>query len=76
MELIELVNFIIILNDLTQIVNFPTSIPHFDSHSAALLDLSQSSDASICSTVAFRPLGTSNHIFMLVQVGMDVYIPH
>ena len=37
----------------TQMVNFPTQIPHCDSHSPALLDLFLSSDASICSTMAF-----------------------
>ena len=45
-----------ISNDLTQIVNFPTRIPDCDSHSPALLDLFISSDASICSTMAFPPL--------------------
>ena len=39
-----------ISNDLTQMVNFPTWIPDYDSHSPALLDLFISSDASICST--------------------------
>ena len=39
MELNDLVNFAIILNDLTQMVNFPTRIPDCDSHSPALLDL-------------------------------------
>ena len=38
-ELNDLVNFAIILNDLTQMVNFPTRIPDCDSHSPALLDL-------------------------------------
>ena len=33
-------------NDLTQMVNFPTQIPDYDSHSPALLDLFISSDAS------------------------------
>ena len=46
-----------ISNDLTQMVNFPTRIPDCDSHSTALLDLFISSDTSICSTVAFPPLG-------------------
>ena len=45
-----------ISNDLTQIVNFPTRIPDCDSHSPALLDLFLSSDASICSTMAFPSL--------------------
>ena len=39
-ELIELVNSVIISNDLTQMVNFPTWIPDCDSHSPALLDIS------------------------------------
>ena len=39
--------------DLTQMVNFPTRIPDCDSHSPALLDLFISSDASVCSTMAF-----------------------
>ena len=34
-----------ILNDLTQMVNFPTWIPDCDSHSPALLGLFLSSDA-------------------------------
>ena len=37
-------------------VNFPTQIPDCDSHNPALLDLSLSSDASICSTVAWEIL--------------------
>ena len=43
-------------NDPTQMVNFPTWIPDYDSHSPALLDLYISSDVSICSTKAFLPL--------------------
>ena len=42
-------------------VNFPTQIPYCDSHSPALLDLFISSDASICSTMAFPSLGNSDH---------------
>ena len=45
-----------ISHDLTQMVNFSTWIPECDSHSPALLDLFISSDAAICSTVAFPPL--------------------
>ena len=45
-----------ISNDLTQMVNFPAQICGCDSHSPALLDLFLSSDASICSTMAFPPL--------------------
>ena len=51
-----------ISNDLTQMVNFPTWIPDCDSHSPALLDLFLSSDASICSTMAFPPLGNFDHV--------------
>ena len=50
-------------------VNFPTQIPHCDSHSPALLDLFISSDASICSTMAFPPLENSDHV--VVSVSMD-----
>ena len=49
-------------------VNFPTRIPDCDSHSPALLDLFISSDASICSTMAFPPLGNSDHV---VSVSID-----
>ena len=69
-ELIDLVkshNFSI-SNDLTQIVNFPIWIPDCDSHSPALLDLFISSDASICSTMAFPPLGNSDQV---VSVSID-----
>ena len=43
-------------NDLTQTVNFPTRIFDCDSHSPTLLDLFLSSDANICSTMAFPAL--------------------
>ena len=57
-----------ISNNLTQMVNFPTLIPDCDFHSPALLDFFLSSDASICSTIAFPPLGNSDH---LVSVSID-----
>ena len=57
-----------ISNDLTQMVNFPTRIPDCDSHSPALLDLFISSDASIYSTMAFRPLGNSDHVVVSVSI--------
>ena len=44
-----------ISNGLTQMVNSPTQIPDCDSHSPALLDLFISSDAIICSAMAFPP---------------------
>ena len=54
-------------NVLNQIVNFPTRIPDCDSHSPALLDLFLSSDASICFTMVFPPLGNSNHVVVSVS---------
>ena len=57
-----------ISNNLTQIVNFPTRIPDCDFHSPALLDLFISSDASICSTMAFPPLGNSDHLVVSVSI--------
>ena len=57
-----------ISSDLTQIVNFPTRIPDCDSHNPALLDLFLSSDASICSTMAFHPLGNSDHVIVSVSI--------
>ena len=50
-------------------VNFPTQIPDCDSHSPALLGLFLSSDASICSTMVFRPLGNSAHVVVSVCIG-------
>ena len=40
----RLVNSVIISNDLTQLVNFPTQIPDCDSHNPALLELFISSE--------------------------------
>ena len=55
-----------ISNDLTQMVNLPTQIPDCDSHSPTLLDFFLSSDASICSTMAFPPLGNSDNVVFSV----------
>ena len=52
----ELCSNFSISNDFTQMVNFPTRIPDCDSHSPALSDFFLSSDASICSTMAFPQL--------------------
>ena len=49
-------------------VNFPTWIKDCDSPSPACLDLFLSSDASICSTMAFRPLGNSDHVVVSVSI--------
>ena len=62
-----------ISNDLTQMVNFPTRIPDCDSHSPALLDLFISSDASICSTMAFPPMGNSDHVVVSVCIDLPSY---
>ena len=61
-----------ISNGLTEIVNFPTQIPDCDSHSPALLDLFFSSDTSICSTMAFPPLGSSDHVVVSVSIDFPV----
>ena len=57
-----------ISNNCTQMVNFPTRITDCDSHSPALLDFFLSSDASICSTIAFPPLGNSDHVVVSVSI--------
>ena len=62
-----------ISNGLTQMVNFPIRIPDCDSHSPALLDLFLSSDASICSTMAFPPLGNSDHVVVSVSIDFPSY---
>ena len=49
-------------------VNLPTWIPDCDSHGPAFLDLFISSDASICSTIAFSPLGNSDHVVVPVSI--------
>ena len=52
-------------------VNFPTWIPDCDSHSPALLDIFVSSNASICSTIAFPPLGNSDHTVVSVSIDKE-----
>ena len=51
-------------------LNFPTWIPNCDSHSPALLDLFISSDASNYSTLAFPPLGNSDHVAVSVSISL------
>ena len=48
-------------------VNFPTQIYDCDSHSPALWDLLLSSEARIFSTIAFPPLGNSDHVVVSVS---------
>ena len=50
--------------DLTQMGNFPTRIPDCDSHGPSILYLFISSDVSICSTMAFPPLGNSDRFIL------------
>ena len=64
--------YLLMPNDLTQRVNFPTQIPDCYSHSPALLDLFISSDASICSTMDFPPLGNFDHVVVSVSVDFPV----
>ena len=72
MELIDLLNSVIISNDLSWIVNFATQIPNRYSDSSALLDLFLSSDAIICSTMAFPPLGNSDHGVVSVSIDFSI----
>ena len=58
-----------ISNDLTQMDNFPTQSPDCNSHSPTFLDLFISSDASICSIMAFSPLRNSDHVVVSVSIG-------
>ena len=51
---------------------FPTRIPDCDVHSPALLDLFISSDASICSTMAFPPLGNSDHVVVSISIDFPI----
>ena len=59
-------------NNLTQIVDFPTWIPDCDYHSPALLNSFPSSDASICSTMAFPSLGNSDHVVVSVSIDFPI----
>ena len=52
----------------TEMVKFPTWIPDCDSQSPAYLDLYISFDASICSAMAFPPLGNSDHVVVSVSI--------
>ena len=68
----ELCYIFSIPNDLTQMVNFPSLIPDCDSHSPALLNFFLSSDASICSTMVFPPLGNSDHVVVSVSIDFPI----
>ena len=49
-------------------VNFSTRIPDCDSHGPVLLDFCLTSEASICFTMAFPPLGNSYHVVVSVSI--------
>ena len=66
-DLVNSYNFSI-SNHLTQFVNFPTQIPDCDFHIPAPLDFFLSSNVSICSTMAFPPLGNSDHVVVSVSI--------
>ena len=54
-------------------VSFPTRIPDCDFHSPDLLGLCLSSEASICSTMAFPELGNFDHIVVSVSIDFPSY---
>ena len=56
-----------ISHNLTQMVNFPTQIPDFNSHSTTLLNLSIYSDAIIYSAMVFPKLESSDHVVASVS---------
>ena len=53
-------------------VNFPSWIPDSGSQSPALLDFFLSSDASTCSTMAFPPLGNSDHVVVSLSIDFPI----
>ena len=61
-----------VVTTLLKIVNFSSWIRDCDSHSPALLDLLISSDASICSTMAFLPLRNSDHVVVSVSIDFPI----
>ena len=63
-----------VTNDLPQIVKFPTLILDCDFHSPALLDSFISSESNICFTIAFPPLGNSDHVVVSVVTSILVLI--
>ena len=74
-ELIDLVNSVIIfppqMNLLRWLLTFLLG-SQTESHSLALLDLFLSSDASICSTMAFPPSGNSDQVVVSVAIDFPI----
>ena len=69
-ELINLVNSVIILLSQTTLLRWLSFLlrSQTDSHSPALLNLFISSDARICSAMAFPPLGNSDHVTVSISI--------
>ena len=57
---------------LLRLLNIPTQIPDCDPRSLAFLDLFISSGTTICSTMAFPPLGNSDHIVVSVPINFPI----
>ena len=53
-------------------LNLPTHIPNCDSYGLPPLDLSLSSDISICFTMTFPPLGNSDHTIASVSIDFPI----
>ena len=56
------------VQDLTQIVDFPTHIPDCDDHQPYLLDLFLCSNPDSCTCDYYPPLGKSDHMVVSVDV--------
>ena len=54
-------------------INFPTQMLDCDSHSPDLSGIFLSSDASICSTMTFPPLGNSDYVVFSVSTDSPSY---
>ena len=71
MELLDLVNSVTTLftsSDLTQMVNYPTSLPDCNSPILALLDLFISSNPGIFPAVVFPVLGNFYHVVVSFSI--------
>ena len=69
-ELIDLVNSVIIFLSQTTLLRWLTFLLGLQ---PLLLDLFLSSDAIICSTMAFSPLGNSDHVVVSICIGFPSY---
>ena len=69
-ELMDLVNSVIIFLSQTNLLRWLTFLLAYHS---AYLDLFISSDASICSAMAFPSLGNSDHLVVSVSINFPSY---